>query len=60
MNLHEICRKKRREKDLTQKQLATCVRIDHTAISRYERTGKGISTESLQRIINFFDIKIES
>ena len=58
MNLHEICRKKRREKDMTQKRLSEYVNIDHSAISRFEKTGSGISTDALQRLIDFFEIKI--
>ena len=58
MNLHEICRKKRREINMSQSRLAEYTSIDQAAISKFENGRGGISMKSVQKIIDILEINI--
>ena len=59
MELSEKIQKLRKDRDLTQEQLARQLYVSRTAVSKWE-TGRGIpSMESLQMIARFFEITLD-
>ena len=58
MTLHEICRKKRRDIDMTQATLSEFSGVDQRAISQFERGKGGVSTKKLNEIFRVLDIDL--
>lgn len=59
MGFQNNLRKLRKDKHLTQEQLARAVKIDRTTISSYERGLSEPTMTVLQNIANVFDVKVE-
>lgn len=55
----ERLRMLRRERDLTQKQLADLLHIARSTIAGYERGGKEPDNERLKQIANFFGVSVD-
>ena len=60
MNIHEICRKKRREMEMTQSRLAEYAGTNQSTIANFESGRTGISSKTLDRIFNALGIDISS
>ena len=58
MKINEIIRKKRREKEISQTQLAEYANVDQSSISRFESGRGGISSKTLDKLFQILDIDI--
>jgi len=59
MDFREIIKKKRKEFDLTQKQLAKEIGITQAAFSRYETGKSELGADKLERIFEILKIKVD-
>lgn len=58
MKVHQILRKIRRDKDLTQQNVADALSIDITTYHRYEKDGGTIQISILEKIAEVFEMTI--
>lgn len=59
MKFHELVKKKRKEKGLSQTELAEKVESRQSTISEFESGKAGINSKLLELIFNELDIKIK-
>jgi transcriptional regulator with XRE-family HTH domain len=59
MKVHEILRKIRRDRDLTQQNIADALDIDVTTYNRWEKNGNIIQVEQLEKIAKYFKMSIQ-
>ncbi len=58
MELHDIIRKLRQKKDLTQESIAFDLGVDKTTIGRYEKDASSISLERLEKLASIFKMTV--
>ena len=58
MTINEICRRKRREMDLTQSRLAEYVGVTKGQISHFELGRSGVSSKTLEKIIDVLGLEL--
>lgn len=58
MEVHHILRKLRRDKDLTQQNVADELGIDITTYNRYEKDASSIQVDMLQKIAAFYKMSM--
>ncbi|KKL70566.1 hypothetical protein LCGC14_2103650 [marine sediment metagenome] len=59
MEQHQIVRRKRRELEMTQQQLADRIGMSQAMIQHYENGRSGVSSKTLEKILNVLDLKLE-
>ena len=59
MEPHKIARSKRRELDVTQAELAEMIGMSQATIQHFENGRSGVSSKTLEKILNVLDIKLE-
>lgn len=58
MEIHEILRKIRRDRDLTQENLADELKVDTTTYNRYEKKDSQIRYSQLEQLATFYGLTI--
>ncbi len=58
MNINELCRKKRREMEMSQSDLAEQADTTQSTIANFESGRTGISSKTLDKILNALSIDL--
>jgi len=60
MKIHELCRQKRRAMNLSQSRLAEYTGVNQSTIANFEQGKTGISSATLEKILNTLGIELTS
>ena len=60
MEPHQIVRRKRRELEMSQQELADKIGMSQAMIQHYENGRSGVSSKTLDRILEVLELKLES
>lgn len=58
MSINEKCRKKRREIELSQKELADQIGVNQSTIASFESGRSGLSVQNLEKILDVLKIEL--
>ena len=59
MKINKLCRRKRREMELSQSRLAEYIGVNQSTIASFESGRSGVSTKTLDKILNTLGIELE-